>query len=201
MRPIIFVRGYFPKLSLNCAPKYTLGLTATPNRADGLTEVLFWFLGPIFFAIERENQGQVIVHRVDYKDESFQLAPPTTRMGKISLAEMITILTENHLRNKMIVNMVMKIKNRNILILTDRRNHCTLLQEMLQNKGKDVGLYMGGMKQKDLKQSEKASIIIGTFSQAHEGLDIPKLDTLILATPKSNIKQAVGRILRETPGK
>jgi superfamily II DNA or RNA helicase len=36
---------------------------------------------------------------------------------------------------------------------------------------------------------------------AHEGLDIPTLDCVVLATPKSNINQAVGRILRETPGK
>ena len=42
---------------------------------------------------------------------------------------------------------------------------------------------------------------MGTFSQAQEGLDIPVLDTIILASPKSDVKQAVGRILRETEGK
>jgi superfamily II DNA or RNA helicase len=52
-----------------------------------------------------------------------------------------------------------------------------------------------------LKQNERKQIIIGTYSLAHEGLDIPSLDTIILATPKSNIIQAVGRILRETTGK
>ena len=60
---------------------------------------------------------------------------------------------------------------------------------------------MGGMSEAALQESSKKKIIFGTFSQAHEGLDIPTLDTLILATPKSDIKQAVGRILRETPGK
>ena len=57
------------------------------------------------------------------------------------------------------------------------------------------------MKEKDLEESSQQKIIIGTFSQAHEGLDIPVLDTILLATPKSDIKQAVGRILRETTGK
>jgi len=63
------------------------------------------------------------------------------------------------------------------------------------------GLYMGGMKEADLTASSKKQIIFATFSQAHEGLDIPTLDTVILATPKSDIIQSIGRIMRETDGK
>jgi predicted helicase len=69
------------------------------------------------------------------------------------------------------------------------------------NIEKKVGLYLGGMKEFELKASEECDIIIGTYSLAHEGLDIPKLDTLILSTPKSDIVQSVGRILRETKTK
>jgi ERCC4-related helicase len=36
---------------------------------------------------------------------------------------------------------------------------------------------------------------------AQEGLDIPVLDTLLMTTPHSDVTQAVGRIMRETPGK
>jgi superfamily II DNA or RNA helicase len=43
--------------------------------------------------------------------------------------------------------------------------------------------------------------VVATFQLAHEGLDIPALDTVILATPKSDIKQSIGRIMRETVGK
>tara|TARA_B100000497_G_scaffold106390_1_gene123223 strand:- start:6794 stop:7135 length:342 start_codon:yes stop_codon:yes gene_type:complete len=60
---------------------------------------------------------------------------------------------------------------------------------------------MGGMKESDLAESSKKKIIFATFSQAHEGLDIPSLDTVILATPKSDIVQSIGRIMRETVGK
>ena len=60
---------------------------------------------------------------------------------------------------------------------------------------------MGGMKEADLTESSKKKIIFATFSQAHEGLDIPTLDTVILATPKSDIVQSIGRIMRETHGK
>ena len=57
------------------------------------------------------------------------------------------------------------------------------------------------MKETELEASSKKKIIFATFSQAHEGLDIPTLDTVILATPKSDIQQSIGRVMRETPGK
>ena len=60
---------------------------------------------------------------------------------------------------------------------------------------------MGGMKEAALGESSKKDIIFATFSQAHEGLDIPALDTVILVTPKSDIQQSIGRVMRETPGK
>jgi predicted helicase len=57
------------------------------------------------------------------------------------------------------------------------------------------------MKEAALQESSKKKIIFATFSQAHEGLDIPTLDTVILASPKSDITQSIGRIMRETSGK
>ena len=52
------------------------------------------------------------------------------------------------------------------------------------------------MKDTDLKASEKKKIIIATYAMASEGLDIPTLTTLIMATPKTDVCQSVGRILR-----
>jgi superfamily II DNA or RNA helicase len=59
-----------------------------------------------------------------------------------------------------------------------------------------VGYYIGGMKEAALKESETKTVIIATFSMAAEALDIKTLTTLIMATPKTDIEQAVGRILR-----
>ena len=59
------------------------------------------------------------------------------------------------------------------------------------------GLYVGGMKPFDLHESQEKDIILGTFSMAAEGMDIPKLNTIILASPKSDVVQSVGRIMRE----
>lgn len=60
-----------------------------------------------------------------------------------------------------------------------------------------VGLYVGGMKQVDLDITATKRIIIATYDMAEEAFDCKSLNTLIYATPHKNIKQAVGRILRE----
>ena len=114
---------------------------------------------------------------------------------------MITDLVDSPERNAFVEDVARKYSqgSRRLLILSDRRLHCEWFAERLSDSG--TGLYMGGMKEKDLAESATKKIIVGTFSQAHEGLDIPVLDTIILATPKSDVKQAVGRILRETDGK
>ena len=53
------------------------------------------------------------------------------------------------------------------------------------------------MKPSELRESQTKNIILGTYSMASEGMDIPKLNTIILSTPKSDITQSIGRILRE----
>ena len=190
----------FSQSLFKLCPKHTFGLSATPNRKDGLTKVLHWFMGPTFFSVERKNQDQVDVFPLVYTCPRFEDPPPCTRFGKLSLPTMITELTEMPDRNRMILQTIKDVTKttRQILVLSDRRFHC----EYLHNKFKTTsGLYMGGMKEADLTESSKKQIIFATFSQAHEGLDIPSLDTVILATPKSDIVQSIGRIMRETKGK
>jgi len=190
----------FSQSLFRMCPRHVFGLSATPERKDGLTKVLHWFMGPTFFAVERKNQEQVEVFAIKYEHPMFRNPPPCTRFGKISLVNMITELVECRDRNKMIVELMKKASagTRQLLVLSDRRQHCELLHQCFP---KTSGLYMGGMKQKDLDASAEKKIIIATFSQAHEGLDIPKLDTVILATPKSDIQQSIGRVMRETKGK
>jgi superfamily II DNA or RNA helicase len=59
-----------------------------------------------------------------------------------------------------------------------------------------VGYYIGGMNEQELKQSEKKQVILATFAIANEGLDIPTLNAEFLITPKTDIVQTVGRVLR-----
>jgi hypothetical protein len=190
----------FSQSLFKMCPKHIFGLSATPERKDGLTKVLHWFMGPTFFAVERKNQDQVDVFPIEYECENYKNPPPCTRFGKLSLPNMITMVVEDRQRNTMLVNLIKKASagTRQLLVLSERRWHCEFLHQCFP---KTSGLYMGGMKEVDLQKSSTKKIIFATFSQAHEGLDIPTLDTVILATPKSDIVQSIGRIMRETKGK
>lgn len=173
-------------------PKYTLGLTATPERKDGLTRLLYWFMGPEFFRLQRRDQENVTVHRVPFTCEAFLEAPPVTNFGKLNFAEVINVLTRIPERNALIKDLIQKSPGRHILVLTDRREHATWLRDNIPQSS----LYIGGMKQDALEAASKARVVVGTFSLAQEGLDIPTLDTVFLVTPHSDVKQAIGRILR-----
>ena len=59
-----------------------------------------------------------------------------------------------------------------------------------------VGYYVGGMSEEELKKSEKKQVILATYSMCSEGLDIATLNAEFLISPKTDIVQSVGRILR-----
>jgi hypothetical protein len=116
----------FSQSMLKVCPKYTLGLTATPERKDGLTRVLYWFMGPEFYAVQRENQKTTQVETIFYDDPLFKEGPPLTRFGKLNMAGMITQVSELNSRNELIIDIINNClgDNRRTLILSDRREHC-----------------------------------------------------------------------------
>lgn len=179
--------GVFYKMFI----KYSLGLSATLKRADGLSKVINWFLG----------ETVVDIKQVTGKPD-IQLCPfhPTLPFeeevminGKPNRMAMIVNMCNSKERNDFILDIINKNKHRVILVLTQIRNHAENLHFQLSNSG----LYMGGMTLEQLNESNKKDIIIGTYNMASEGYDNPRLDTLLLATPKSDVEQAVGRILRK----
>ncbi len=174
--------------------RYNIGLSATPERKDGLSKVFYWFLGPLLISVKRETNKpsiQFIMNDTTGYTEEFN------RLGKVNNPAMITNLTKQPKRNELIVNLVKKFPERKILILSDRREHCELLLKYLLFNNISAGVYLGGMKTESRETTVGCSVIIGTYQASGEGFDVPDLDTLILATPKSDVVQAVGRILRQ----
>jgi superfamily II DNA or RNA helicase len=114
---------------------------------------------------------------------------------------MITKLCNFNIRSeyilKIIKNELAINNNQQIIVLAHNKSLLTYLYKAICARNiSTVGYYIGGMKEKDLKISETKQILIATYSMASEGLDIKTLTTLVFATPKTDIEQAVGRILR-----
>jgi len=161
----VFSRAFF-----KFTTPYYLGLSATPHRKDGLTKVLEWFIGPIFYSIERENQSGVTVENLYFEHESYKDPLPVNRAGKVSVVDIITKMVNIPERNDAILECVKRLysQERNVMILSERRDHCFRMKEMIEEElGSVVGLYMGGMKQGELDESEKKQVIIATYSLAH----------------------------------
>ena len=185
--------------------KYSLGLSATITRKDGLSKVFKWHLGDIVYRNTKKKVDVVNVECHEYFNESPQYSQEVVLPfnNKPNMARMINNICNFSDRIDYIVKILVKIKkkekNRNTLLLSDRREHLKELKNRIDQKniGK-TGYYVGGMKDNELKYTEdNCDIILATFSMAAEGLDLPKLDSVILCSPKSSIEQSVGRILRK----
>lgn len=182
--------------------KYTLGLSATMDRKDGTTFIFKYFLGDTIFSTGREEEHDVEVRALQYvvNDAEFNKTETNTR-GEPMYSTMVSKLCDYTPRCEFIVKTVRELvaeyPQKQILILAHNKSLIKYLQEKLTEiDAESVGLYVGGMKQHHLDASSAKKIIIGTYSMASEGLDIKTLSALVLATPKTDIVQVVGRILR-----
>jgi superfamily II DNA or RNA helicase len=193
--------------------KYTLGLSATPNRADGLAKVFKWYLGDIVYKdseIQKSEEDKALDHipnstvqiykynnrDIKYcKEELNYQKKPNVVIMKSNIAKCLK-------RTNFLLSFIPKLieEGRTILLLSCRRDHIFQMEKLINNMNIEncsVGLYLGGMKQEDLDISATKRVIIATFNMAEEAFDCKTLNTLIYATPHNNIEQAVGRILRE----
>jgi superfamily II DNA or RNA helicase len=185
--------------------RYMLGLSATLNRKDGTTNVIKMFLGNVIFKGKREEQHNVCVRGYHYRvdDADFNEMKYDAR-GNPLYSTMISKLCDYNRRSEYILSILSTIYEENpsqqIMILAHNKCLLEYFYNAISSRGicgGDVGYYVGGMKEAALKESERRKVIIATYSMAAEALDIKTLTTLIMATPKTDIEQAVGRILRD----
>lgn len=190
----------FHKCMSKVQTKYMFGLSATPNRKDGCRKVFEWYIGPIAYMSKEVNTDFVQVDILKYNstDEKY-CKIETAYMGKPCCPKMINNICDYQPRTDIILNKIKEFYDigRDILYLSDRRNNLNFIHKQLKSLNIHSGFYVGGMKPEQLRESQKQRVILGTFSMASEGMDIPKLNTIILGSPKSDVVQSVGRILRQ----
>ena len=194
------VPGKFPA-------KWRLGITATPRRKDGTEKVFQYHIGRILFTAKEQRMKPKIrkIHT------TFQVVKtPSLNANTMSRMLLLRFLCANPARVGLVANQtVLAVQaGRKVLVLSERIAHLEAIEKAIArlwptNEGKfpTIDYYIGGRTEKERERASKAQIILATSQFASEGLDIPALDTLVLATPMSDVEQAVGRILRPHEGK
>jgi len=116
----------FSSLFYKIQTKYMLGLSATPDRKDGLSKVIYWFLGPQIVDIKRTSDKPSVEFL--YNDSS-EYSEKLNRIGKVNGPVMITDLTKKDQRNELIIDKIKELvkESRKILVLSERREHCQYL--------------------------------------------------------------------------
>ncbi len=184
--------------------KYRYGLTATPEREDGLTRALHFTIGPQRHEVLRNSlvsAGVSVRPRLYWQPTNFRY------LYRDDYQEMLTAMSSDENRNRLITDLADRAREagRVVLILSSRVDHCNDLAAHIPG----AVVATGAIKAKDRREilsrvrEGRASVLVAS-TIADEGLDLPCLDTLILALPfraKGRAVQRIGRIMRPSPGK
>ena len=191
--------------------RYKFGLTATPKRADGMEKAMFALLGPKFYEISREdvksNTCPLTVLEpfpTGWEPDFDEVLKPD---GTLDYVRMITSCVEDESRNRIIADSInLAASSGPTLVLSERVSHLEKLAEMCDyiygnlsssKKSERKGLL-------DSVRNGEVRVLFATFAIAKEGLDIPCLSHIVMASPVKDeiaVTQSVGRVMRAYPGK
>ncbi|MGC8840068.1 MAG: DEAD/DEAH box helicase [Candidatus Sumerlaeaceae bacterium] len=187
---------------------FRYGLSATPYRADKLDLLLEAAIGPKVF---RANASSLIENGYLVPPEITFLAPSAYRFASSRHLDYATVFYEyvvaNHERNELIVKTARKLaaQNKSVLILVSQVVHgerlAALMPEAAFVQGNDSATKRRRVFRK--LETKEQPLVIAT-SLADEGLDVPTLDAVILASggkSETRTLQRIGRVLRPAPGK
>jgi len=187
--------------------RYRFGLTATPERADGLGPLLELRIGPVLYEISHDelvDAGHLVIPEV---------VPVRTRCAPAAdgYTALVSALVADRDRNRLIVDLVTREASarRTVLVLSNRVAHCRALADLIAARGVAVEALTGKVSRGrrtdvlDRFRSGELGVVCAT-TLADEGLDVARLERLILATParaEGRTVQRLGRLMRPHEGK
>lgn len=193
----------------NIKAKYIYSFTATPKRKDKTDKITYMYLGNIAYKTDKKE----MIHNRSFNQI---LMPRITTFKTISIDKTFTEISnelyKNNKRNYFIISDVQKeVKNeKNIIILTDRKEHINILYNMLQYENYDIYRMSGETPAKErtlIKEKLLISnkyILIATSQLIGEGFDLPSLNVMFITMPLSfegRLIQYIGRLHREYQNK
>lgn len=207
----------FYKVMNNLAARYKYGLSATVHRSDGLIASTFAVLGQVVYRVPDEAVEEKTMRvRVVQRSTGIPVGRSCLDTdGTLVYAKLISFLTGNEGRNRMIAGDMELNRGHYNLVLSDRLEHLRTLMGMLPEELRQESVMVdGSMTSKRARaqreqaledmRTGKKHFLFASFSLAKEGLDIPRLDRLYMTTPKKDysvVTQSIGRIARAAEGK
>lgn len=185
-----------------------IGFTAT-NRRDALYKVASLHLGP-----PRVISRQEVMRPQIYIKEFTKVLPRTYRV--FNERHMLSLLSRFLDRNLMLAELLIDRgynRGRHVVALSDRTDQLVGLKQYLDRflpegtVGLLVGKYrLNGQEIKMTKADKEhtannCQIALATYGLVSLGADQDKWDMGVELTPRVNVRQAIGRILRIRPGK
>lgn len=185
----------FSNSLLKFQPKYVIGLSATPVRADGMQKLLTMYFGPKDNFIIRREIKNFTVYKVEtpYQPEiKYQMVKGRMTPNWTHITNTIAYNTERH---NYIAKLCIKHKDHRILVLSDRTEQSQAIYDLLIQAEESVQLIIGTKKVKKITDEKlKSRIIVGASKKVGTGFDDPTLTMLILASDCKNVAQWEGRI-------
>lgn len=190
---------------------YRFGLTASEHRSDGLIETMFHIIGPKIYEVAQDDPRlPVMKPRVEFIETDFEYETPEGEM--LNIQQLYKAMREDLERDYPILWIMKNCirENNSCLALGDSLEHLTRLTKLAKDHGFTAVFVCGETPKREREKimadmrAGKYQFLFATYQLAKLGLDIPRLDRLILITPhrdKTSIQQAVGRIMRPYEGK
>ncbi len=191
----------FSQCSLYIPSKRTYGLSATPYRLDGNSDIIKFHLGETF---KDEDVSGTMIPRVTAILCDFMIdVPKRSRYlfwtGVFQRSRYLNILknSEEFMKlAKMIIDKVER-ENRNTIFISERLKLIDELSDYVKLKSDDVGIFIAGNKNDVLS----SKMVFSTPGKIRDGVDCPWKDCLIMTSPISNISQLSGRVIRSYKNK
>ncbi len=196
----------------SCASHYLLGLSATAFRSDeGLTKLIYFYMGDRIHQVDQEEltkTGAIVKPELIRRKSDFSFH------YRGDYQPLITALTKDSGRNRMIVDDVVKMTGTAAhgtqLLVSDRVSHCQVFAELLESRGVRVAMLTGQTPAEQRSrivrrvQEGDVQVLVATLQLIGEGFDCSGLSTLYLTTPitfEGRLLQVLGRIMRPEEGK
>ena len=197
--------SYFCKALRTIQTKSMLGLSATPDRDDGMSCIFEYFLGEaVYKNTQRAPDKDAVVKAIWFhSDDPIYAEVPVNYRGETVTATLLNNVSGFEPRNRKILDVMeeyIRDPNRFILVISDRISQLEWFETALKAAYPEyvVGYYIGGMKQTVLDENaEKCQLLLATYQMVAEGFSVKKLNTIVLMTPRKKVEQASGRIFRE----